>query len=220
MAKKSETLKTILFAAVVSLVAGSALLGVDLGLKKRIETNRTVEQYLHILNSLGVELPRNIDQKGIIELYKKSVAKTEVKGITRYEFRKEGKVASYAFNLEGMGLWAPMKAFIALEPDLCTVKQIAIYKQEETPGLGAEIVTKAFRNQFVNKKITDPCDSTRVILHVRKYGTANKQLEVDGISGATMTTTGVEGMLQKGIQDIIRTRGSTSEPVPKKEGGS
>ena len=64
----------------------------------------------------------------------------------------------------------------------------------ETPGLGAEIATEPFQNQFINKKTLENGD---VALGVVKHGKIEKEdYQVDGISGGTITSVAVDAMIK------------------------
>jgi Na+-transporting NADH:ubiquinone oxidoreductase subunit C len=88
----------------------------------------------------------------------------------------------------GKGLWSTMYGFIALGPDLNTIKGFGYYAQGETPGLGGEVDNLAWKAQWVGKKLFN--DAGDVVFKVAKgVGSGNSQ--VDGLSGATITATGV-----------------------------
>ena len=53
----------------------------------------------------------------------------------------------------GAGLWGRIWGYIALEPDMNTVKGIVMDHSGETPGLGAEITTDKVQSSFVGKTI-------------------------------------------------------------------
>ena len=64
----------------------------------------------------------------------------------------------------------------------------------ETPGLGAEIALPHFQSLFVGKHVME---GESVALSVVKNGkVANPEFEVDGISGGTITSNGVDAMLK------------------------
>lgn len=67
--------------------------------------------------------------------------------------------------------------------------------------MGAEINTDAFQNQFKGKEILGD-DGNLVGIDVRK-GDANEANEVDGISGGTITSDGVEAMIADNLQAYI-----------------
>lgn len=102
----------------------------------------------------------------------------------------------YVFPLAGQGLWGGIWGYIALDGDLNTVYGVSFSHSGETPGLGAEIATPAFWGQFKGKQIFR--GSELVSLAVLKGGGgASNIYAVDGISGGTITSQGVEDMLRE-----------------------
>ncbi len=205
MSKSGETFKTLAFATVISVISGAALLWAGTALKPRIDRNQKVKKYRHILSSLGIEVPKDASAKDVIEMFETKVAGERLGPIYRFVYKDDGQVKAYAYPVSGKGLWGMIYGFLAVSPDLCHVKQITFYKHQETPGLGAEIEKKWFTDQFVNKSITKNCDGNpdHIILRVRKKGTANKKFEVDGISGATMTTVAVDKFLVSDMKKML-----------------
>ena len=64
----------------------------------------------------------------------------------------------------------------------------------ETPGLGAEIATENFQNEFKGKNVMD---GNAIGLDVVKNGKIEKpEFQVDGISGGTITSVAVGQMLK------------------------
>ena len=64
----------------------------------------------------------------------------------------------------------------------------------ETPGLGAEIAGAAFQNEFSGKKVLK---DGQVALAVEKNGkVTDPAYQVDGISGGTITSIGVDAMIK------------------------
>jgi Na+-transporting NADH:ubiquinone oxidoreductase subunit C len=101
----------------------------------------------------------------------------------------------YIFPLYGAGLWGPIWGFVALNDDMNTIYGANFDHQGETPGLGAEISTPMFEDPFVGKKIFDE-SGTLVSIIVAKVGqNAPAEHKVDGISGGTITSKGLEKML-------------------------
>ena len=100
--------------------------------------------------------------------------------------------------VRGAGLWGPMHGFLALRGDLNTVAGLGFYQHRETPGLGGEIDNPRWRGLWPGKQVYD--SQGRVGLKVIK-GTADRtgpalQYEVDGLSGATLTS--------RGVNDLVR----------------
>jgi len=106
---------------------------------------------------------------------------------------KEG-ATYYVIPLVGKGLWGPIWGFVALENDYNTVYGASFDHKGETPGLGAEISTAAFQKQFEGKKILD--NGNFVSVRVLKTGAGDAH-SVDAISGGTITSVGVDEMVQR-----------------------
>lgn len=107
----------------------------------------------------------------------------------------DDQTKAFVVPLRGKGLWGPIWGYISLKPDLNTVYGAIFDHQGETPGLGAEISTDWFQKPFVGKQIFK--DSTNFVsIKVLKGGnTANNIHAVDAISGGTITSKGLEAML-------------------------
>ncbi|MFN5708201.1 MAG: Na(+)-translocating NADH-quinone reductase subunit C [Planctomycetota bacterium] len=105
--------------------------------------------------------------------------------------------SKYVFPVRGKGLWSTMKGFLSLNSDLKTASGITFYEDGETPGLGGEINSAAFQAQWPDKRILD--DSGKVVLKVSK--TASGDSEIASLSGATITSNGVQFMIQYWLGD-------------------
>jgi Na+-transporting NADH:ubiquinone oxidoreductase subunit C len=109
-----------------------------------------------------------------------------------YVANKDGQTF-YIVPLRGKGLWGPVWGFVSLESDGNTVVGANFGHKSETPGLGAEITTPMFTDQFPGKKISEA--GMFQSISVVKKGTSNGDYAVDGISGGTITSNGVNDML-------------------------
>ncbi|MFW6163531.1 MAG: FMN-binding protein, partial [Planctomycetota bacterium] len=89
------------------------------------------------------------------------------------------------------------------------IRGLAIYEQEETPGLGGEIGSAWFRQQFEGKRIVSPGGEPGIRIH-RGDG-PDAPNAADGISGATMTCERMEGMLNDVIARIVKERHDDGE---------
>jgi Na+-transporting NADH:ubiquinone oxidoreductase subunit C len=102
-----------------------------------------------------------------------------------------GAVNKIVLPVYGTGLWSMMYAFVALDNDGNTVKGITYYQQGETPGLGGEVENAGWRQQWIGKKLFD--DSGKPAIRVVKGGARQgDEHGVDGLSGATLTSNGVQ----------------------------
>ena len=113
----------------------------------------------------------------------------------------EGETTCYILSIRGNGLWDEIWCNVALESDLNTIAGVAFDHKGETPGLGAEIKDNpAFPRQFIGKKIFDE-KGDYVSIWVKKGGAEKGNLhQVDGITGATITSDGVSDMFEDGLK--------------------
>ena len=110
-----------------------------------------------------------------------------------FECKVDG-ATKYILPIYGAGLWGPIWGYVALNDDKDSVYGVYFNHAGETPGLGAEITTPKFQAPFVGKKILE---NGEVGLSVVKNGkVAKPDYEVDGISGGTITSQGVDAMLK------------------------
>ncbi len=107
-----------------------------------------------------------------------------------------GEVEAYIFPTFGAGLWDWISSYIAFGKDLNTIKGIAFDHKSETPGLGARITEEGVQSRFVGKKIFDGVDLVSVTVVKGEGNSGLSDYQVDGLSGATMTTKGVNKMLK------------------------
>ncbi|MBL8889904.1 MAG: Na(+)-translocating NADH-quinone reductase subunit C [Planctomycetaceae bacterium] len=99
----------------------------------------------------------------------------------------------YVFPVRGKGLWSTLKGFVALQPDLKTAAYLTFYSHAETPGLGGEVDNAGWKARWNGKVVLD--DQGKVVLTVVKGDSATES-QVDGLSGATITSKGVENMMR------------------------
>jgi len=105
----------------------------------------------------------------------------------------------YILSLRGAGLWGPLWGFISLDDDKSTIYGAGFGHEGETPGLGAEINKKSFSDQFIGKRIFNNSNKFVSIAIVKPGKTAQGQDYVDGISGGTITSQGVDNMLKSSL---------------------
>ena len=115
-----------------------------------------------------------------------------------FECKVDG-ATKYILPIYGAGLWGPIWGSVALNDDKDTVYGVYFSHAGETPGLGAEIATPKFQAQFAGKKVTE---NGAIGLTVAKNGKVTKpEYEVDGISGGTITSQGVDAMLKDCLKE-------------------
>jgi Na+-transporting NADH:ubiquinone oxidoreductase subunit C len=117
-----------------------------------------------------------------------------------FTFKKDGKTL-FIIPMRGKGLWGPVWGYISIDKDMNTLTGASFAHAGETPGLGAEISTTMFQQQFLGKKMNDDA-GTFVSVEVAKKGKYASDFPhaVDAISGGTITTNGVNDMVKKYLQ--------------------
>lgn len=106
----------------------------------------------------------------------------------------QGKLDTIVLPIVGSGLWDLMYGFIGLAPDLNTVKSVVYSDLKETPGLGAEVLNPKWKALWPGKKMFDAQNS--IAIKIVKGGAKDGDVHgVDALSGATLTSNGVERTL-------------------------
>lgn len=104
----------------------------------------------------------------------------------------------YILPVYGSGLWGPIWGYVAFDKNGRTIYGTYFAHQGETPGLGAEIETKEFQNQFIGKDVY--YDNEFCSVAVVKVGQEpSDKAYVHAISGGTITSQGVSNMLENSI---------------------
>jgi Na+-transporting NADH:ubiquinone oxidoreductase subunit C len=114
-----------------------------------------------------------------------------------------GIVNKIVLPIYGKGLWSTLYAFIAISADTKLVKGLGFYQHGETPGLGGEVENPRWTAKWIDKVIFD--ESFQPALKVVKGSvipsSANAQHEIDGLSGATITSNGVTALMKYWLGD-------------------
>lgn len=144
-----------------------------------------------VINSKGEEIKGvdafNVDLK--VELSKD----LEERNLPVFFYTDKSNNKKYIIPVRGKGLWGPIWGYVSLNDDLNTIFGATFAHKGETPGLGAEIETPPFQEQFKNKKLFK--DGEFISIEVMKGGGSDSDYAVDAISGGTITSKGVEAML-------------------------
>jgi len=129
-----------------------------------------------------------------INLKKQNALPVEERALPVFVCTQDNGIKNYIFPVLGAGLWGPIWGYIALNEDFVTIAGAIFDHQGETPGLGAEINTPPFQDQFKGKKIFDD-SGTFTSIQVNKAGFPETVHSVDAITGGTITSKGLEEML-------------------------
>ena len=111
---------------------------------------------------------------------------------------EQNDIEKLVLPIRGYGLWGTLYGYLSLDSDLNTVRGIEYYDHKETPGLGGEVDNPNWKSDWYGKRIYN--DDGSVALYVTK-GASLTDYEIDGISGATLTTNGVSNMIKYWLGD-------------------
>lgn len=196
---------TVVFALALGLVCSLCLTAAGRLTGPYWEANRRAEEVRNILDVLRVPFDHKASAQDLVKAFEANVTEAQAAdGGKRYEYKADGVVQSVAIPFAGPGLWGPIKGLLALEADGRTIRGVTFYEQEETPGLGGEIASEAFRSRFEGKRIVSPDGAPGI--RIGRGGQADAPNAVDGISGATMTCDKVEAMLNKAIAAFAKEK--------------
>ena len=203
---------TIIYAAIMVVIVAFLLAFVSSSLKDIQTKNIEMDTKKQILSAINVTDVKDADAEfakyevkdmlvqadGTLAAYE-GAFNTSFKGeiaenrLHVFECKVDG-ATKYILPIYGAGLWGPIWGYVALNDDKDTVFGVYFNHAGETPGLGAEITTPKFQAPFVGKKVLE---NGEVGLSVVKAGkVAKPDYEVDGISGGTITSQGVDAMLK------------------------
>ena len=208
---------TFIYASVMVILVAAILSIAAMALKPMQKKNTEIEKKQNILASVNIETTAKnaeevytqkivnsyvVNSKGEvvdgvafeIDLRAQKIKPLDQRLLPVFECQTEEGL-KYIFPLRGAGLWGPIWGYIALNDDLNTVYGANFDHQGETPGLGAEISTPAFQEPFKGKTIFDATGNLVSIMVAKASENFPEEHKVDGISGGTITSKGLQQML-------------------------
>ncbi|MBQ1796203.1 MAG: NADH:ubiquinone reductase (Na(+)-transporting) subunit C [Prevotella sp.] len=195
----------IVYSCLMVVIVAFLLAFVSSALKPQQDINVALDKKKQVLAALNI---RDLSDSEAEKKYSEVVKKDEAFALNSSDY-KEGRLAIYECEVDGakkyvvpvygMGLWGPIWGYVAVNDDCNTVYGAYFNHDSETAGLGAEIKdSKAWQDKFIGKTIYD-ANGTPVLKVVKSSEVKNPQSEVDGVTGATLTSNGVSDMLQDGF---------------------
>ena len=207
---------TFLYSAILVVIVATLLSIVSLSLQPRQNENRQNEKRQNMLSAIHVsstadnsaelfnkyikeQFILNMNGEKVegnafdIDIAKEYKQKAEKRNLPVFVADVDGQT-KYILPIYGAGLWGAIWGYISLDEDKTTIFGTFFDHASETPGLGAEITSDKFNQQF-KKKVVFKGDLLTSI-SVIKGGNASGDNEVDAISGGTITSRGVETMLK------------------------
>jgi len=193
---------TIVYATIVVIIVAVLLAVVSQVLSPLQQANVKLDQQKQMLVALNQEL--GDDPAALYETLVRDTIKMDKDGKKAdvLVFEVDG-ATKYVYRLHGAGLWGGIGGYLALDEDKNTIFGINFNHESETPGLGALIVEKPFREQFNGKHIRNAEGNIVSVAVLKKGNAADGQEQVDAVSGATITSTGVSDMLKANLEEYV-----------------
>ncbi|MEM6486075.1 MAG: Na(+)-translocating NADH-quinone reductase subunit C [Pseudomonadota bacterium] len=109
---------------------------------------------------------------------------------------EDGAVDRIILPVHGYGLWSTLYGFLALESDANTVAGLGFYEHGETPGLGGEVDNPRWKALWPGKQVYRDGEVAITLLKgAVDPQSSSADWQVDGLSGATLTSRGVSNLL-------------------------
>lgn len=216
--KTNSNSYTIIYASVMVIIVAFVLAFTSASLKPTQNKNIELDKMKQILHALNVDtkgkdadkLYKQYVKQDLIFNEKGDTLKTEGgfkidiaselskpaadRQLPLYVCDVDGKT-KYVIPLSGAGLWGPIWGYVGLNEDRNSIFGVYFSHASETPGLGAEIASEKFQAEFSGKKVLK---DGKIFLGVEKFGKVeDPNYQVDGISGGTITSKGVDAMIKK-----------------------
>ena len=187
----------IIYSTIMVVIVAFLLAFVSQTLKPLQDANVALDTEKQILNSLNL---RGLSDEEAHATFEKIVAFDEAQNV--YVCTLENGDVKYVLPLKGQGMWGGISCFLAIDSDKNTVYGAYFNHESETAGLGAEIKdSQKWQEKFIGKKVfVDPADGSEVALAVVK-NVDDPTTQVDCVTGATLTSNGVNDMIKAGLKD-------------------
>jgi len=120
-----------------------------------------------------------------------------------YLLQDGGKTSQVVLPIHGYGLWSTLYGFVSFEGDFNTIGGLQFYAHAETPGLGGEVDNPKWRKLWKGKKAFNDQGELKieVVRGFVDFKVAGAEHQVDGLSGATLTSVGVSNLVRYWLGD-------------------
>lgn len=180
----------LIFLVIVAGISSALLALMYYSSEELIRKNERIVEMCAAFEALSMGCPK--DKKEIESKFNEWIETISSLGKTIYMKKGDG---AYAFKISGAGFWDKIEAMISLEPDLATIRNVAIMNEKETPGLGGRIKEPEILERYKGLKLEPEVNVT-----ITK---PTRQNEVEAITGATQTSKAFAKIINKSAQEYI-----------------
>ena len=220
MANKESNSYTIIYSITMVVVVGTILAALSIILKPAQDANAVIKKKMDILAAVGITAQRTtadklytkhivsaksivIDKDGELRVgidpfnvdiqaqYKNKTLKPSDFNYPLFVAINAKGDTNYIVPVVGVGLWGPIWGYLSLKDDRKTISGASFDHKTETPGLGAEINQPFFEDRWIGEEVTESGFT------VVKDNSGSEPGKIDGITGGTITSKGVEEMMNR-----------------------
>lgn len=183
----------ILFMFMSTVVCIAVVSGIFLSTEDRVKLNESIFLKRAVLYAADIPVPE--EPQEIQQVYVSRIEPVPEDAEDPEYFRvldEGGDISGYVIYSRGPGLWGEIEAVVGFEKGLQTLTGVEFTSQNETPGLGARITERWFKEQFRGKE--GPFELV-------PEGTADEADEIDAITGATRTSQYVRTIMNNAVEN-------------------
>ena len=210
MSLKKSNLAQAWLVLLLATLFGTALAGIQAKLGPVIEANKVKETMAKIpVLVLGEDLAAELAADNQTLTIKSRVIEVKQNGSIKFytvydAWLPDGKMVGHVVKADGQGYADKIELLVGLDAQGKAITGLFVLDQKETPGLGAKILEDGWRGQFKDK-------STEKTLSVVKGGGA-KDDQIDAISGATISSRSVTGIVNTAVANVVPQLQITDSP--------
>lgn len=181
----SDSLKMVIVLTLIAIISGASLSFVDTATRSKIAENKTKA----LMDGMKTLLPE-------AENFKKIDFKSNGKIEGIYKAVKGDNTVGWGFMLSGPGFQDKITIVIATDPQIKTLLGLEVLEQKETPGLGAKMEHKEFKEQFKGKSLE------KEIGYIKNSKPKEGENKVEALSAATISTKQLLKIINNNVKNI------------------
>ncbi len=117
----------------------------------------------------------------------------------------QGRFVGVAIEASGQGYGDIIRVIYGYAPGESQLTGLKVLESKETPGLGDRISGEEFRENFQGMDVALNADKSGLVHPIEfvKHGNKTEPWQVDGISGATISSKAVTKMVRESTQEVL-----------------
>lgn len=190
---------TVIFTFIIAFVFVFFLALADQSTKTMVQANQKAAFYEAVLKAAGIEAGEDVEAT-----FHRSFSVENPEEVDLFQTRIGGETV-YVRRYSGSGLWGTVTGVLAVNGNVDRIIGLEVISHSETPGLGGRIDEDWFKDQFAGEYI--PSGRIRINKGTGDVDSDPHNQEVDGITGASLTSKSMEIIVNDTIQRIMLETG-------------